>query len=499
MISQPKPTSPKRRALHERSNSHTNASGSVRLVKDDSAHIYLSNPYPTQPSHVLSPSHRQGLRYEGDEAVSDKIKPFASSPRSRKPTGNGKERPITKTGSNTFATGSPSTFDGSSSAPNHSPITTPASSSPTRLRSTADLGTDLEERVSDEIIQLPSIPQAFTPTCSASLPESPTLAPALRDITDITVTDRMSSKPSEESISSSATTGTVQHTRPTDRPSRASYVAFPPSDRPTSSRSARSVSAPFASSNSGFNYPDDHLPSTSQRYPPLAGRRISSVPSQTDIQAAIDSGANLQYPTIRPPSVSGSWADISISVPKRTARTHEQDAPRRWNPHLSTVHSELTDENGNEGFSLPAQYGLPGTITPSKAVENQSGASDALEPPRPLFPRNRDGTGSTIRVVTEDDNKPKDAQPQTLRSRASGVLSVLSSSSVKRKKSLKSGEVRTEPGSRGSFLRDSIPAWARYVILAIRISRIYSQLRLVLIHEKDSLCSWLSKFVSQSS
>lgn len=455
-------------ALHERSQSDINAvtSPSVRLVQDDDreTHIYSASPFPTQPSHVLSPSHQRGLLYHEDEAVSDQInngKAFVSSGENRKWKGKGKRRSIAKTRSDTLDIVSPLTFDGASSAPDHSPTITPTSSSPTKLRSSTVLGTDLEERVSDEIIHLPSISEPLTSTCSASLPDSPTFAPGLLDII---TTDRMSSKPSEESFSSSATTGTVQRSRPTDRPTRASYTAFPPSDRPSSSRSARSASAPFALSNPAVNYSDDRLPSISQGYSPPEGRRISSVPSQADIQAAIDSGANLQYPVIRPPAVSGSWADNTINTPKRNARTYEQNAPRRWNPHLSTVHSEATDETGSEGISLSAQYGGRGSMNPSMAVEDQSGPSNPLEPPRPLFPRNRDGTGSTIRVVNEDDDKPKDAPPQTLRSRASGVLSLLSSSSVKRK-SLKSGEVRPEPGSKGSFLRDSIPAWARYVIL----------------------------------
>lgn len=456
--------SPKRQALAERSDAHNNkvAFPSVRIVEDDpETYIYSKTPFPTKTSQLLFPRHRQGLLSEEDGLDSDKIasEAFVTTRIGHRP-GKGKGKLIAKTGSNTLDAKSPSTFDGSSSAPNRSPIITPTSSSPTRLQSSADLNTNLEERVSDEIIQLPSIPEPFISTCSTCLPQSSTLAPALPDTTAL---DRMVSKPSEESISSSATTGTVQRTRPTDGPRRASYTAFPPLDRPSSSWSARSASAPFSPSNPAVNYSGDPFPSSSQRYPPPERRRISSVPSQADIQAAIDSGASLQYPVIRPPTVSGFWADSTVNIPKRPARTHGEDAPRRWNPHLSTVHSGSTDETSNEEISLSAQYGGTGSIDPSMAVEEQSGPSDALEPPRPLFPRNRDGTGSTIRVVNESDDKPKDAPPQTLRSRASGVLSILSSSSVKRK-APKSGEVRTEPGSKGSFLRDSIPAWARYVL-----------------------------------
>lgn len=494
MTSPPKHYSPKRRALHERTDSDNNelSAPSVRLVKDDSEHIYSSNPFPTRPSHVLLPGYRPGLGYEENEAsVSNKIISTRThaTPTIGNRAGKGKRRLIATAEGDTLYTGSPSTFDGSSSAPDHSPTITPASASATRLSYSADLGADLEERVSDEIIQLPSIQEPFISTCSATLPESPTLAPAL---TNITATDRMSSRPSDESISSSATTGTVQRTRPTEPPSRASYTAFPPLNRPSSSRSARSASAPFTPPNPAVNYSGDYLPPTSQGNFPSEGRRTSPVPLQSDIQAAIDSGASVQYPIIRPPAASGSWADAGINIPKRTTRTYEQDAPRRWNPHLSTVHSESTDETGNERISYPGQYGERGNMNPSNAVEDRIGSSDALEPPRSLFPRNRDGTGSTIRVVNEDDDKPKDAQRQTLRSRASGVLSILSSSSVKRK-SLKAGEVRTEPGSRGSFLRDSIPAWARYVFSVTGIlPKLSIQQVADTIYKKDPLCSRLS-------
>ena len=47
---------PKRRPLHERSDSQTNrrSTPSIRLVED--SHVYQADPFPSQPSHVLSPS-----------------------------------------------------------------------------------------------------------------------------------------------------------------------------------------------------------------------------------------------------------------------------------------------------------------------------------------------------------------------------------------------------------------------------------------------------------
>ncbi|OJD13299.1 hypothetical protein AJ78_06223 [Emergomyces pasteurianus Ep9510] len=56
------PTTPKRRALHERSNSQTNEQSfppTVRLIQDqdvqNETEIYAATPYPTKPEHVLLP------------------------------------------------------------------------------------------------------------------------------------------------------------------------------------------------------------------------------------------------------------------------------------------------------------------------------------------------------------------------------------------------------------------------------------------------------------
>ncbi len=496
-------TSPKRRALHERTDSHTNeiTSPSLRIVDDSEAHIYTSNPYPTQASHILSPSNGQGLLFGEDEGVSDEItltKPFASSsPKGRKWKGKRKGKVIAKT-TNVSETGSPSTADASPfspPAPEYSQVTTPASSSPTKQQFPADLGLNLERKLSDEIIQLPSIPEPGIARCRTDLPESPSAAPPLPDIP---VPDSIISKPSKVSISSSASTETVARPRHTDRSSRASYSAFPPLDRPSSSRSTRSFSTPVAPPHPIVDRSGGSPSRTSSSYPSVQGRRTSSVPSHADLQAAIKSGANVQYPIVRKPVASGSWADTTISVPKRPSRMSEHNSSRRWNPHLSIVRSDSTGEGSNERYPLPVQEAEPASVTSSMVVEGQLEASGPLAPPRPLFPRNRDGTGSTIRVVDQEDDRTTNLQSRPLRSQASGFLSILSSGSVKRK-AQRPSEVRTEPGSRGSFLRDSIPAWARYVtIVATTFMRVMYQECLILNCQKDSLCS-LSRCSSRRS
>lgn len=459
--------SPKRRALHERTDSHTNevTSPTLRIVDDPEAHIYSSNPFPTQPSHILSPTPGagagagQGLLFEEDEAVSDKItstKAFAgpsSSSNTNTRRWKGKGRAIAKT-TNVSEEGSPSNvhaLPSLPSAPDYSQATIPALFSPPRQHIPKDSGIDLERHEYDKIAQLPSTSEPNAATCRPSLPEAPSAAPPLRDIPA-----RESLVPQPPQVS----TETVERPRTAGRSNRISYSAFPPLERPSSSRSARSSSTPLAQPTPTF---DRSTASPSQPSEYAQGCRTSSVPSHANLQAAINSGANIQYPIVRPPVASGSWAETSISIPKRTTQRGERNTSRRWNPQLSVVHSE-SSEGSNEQRPVPRQEGVPASVSSSTVVENQSNQYPPLEPPLALFPRNRDGTGSTIRVVDQDEDRNMHSQSQPPPSQGSGFRSMLSSKSIKRKP-VKSSEVRTEPGSRGSFLRDSIPAWARYVVM----------------------------------
>lgn len=147
--------------------------------------------------------------------------------------------------------------------------------------------------------------------------------------------------------------------------------------------------------------------------------------------------APISQSTVTIPAPTAYRPESMPDPSKRPLRSRPSERRQKWNPHLSTVHSE--------GW-----------------VERQSGASTPLAPPAPVRTRSRDVTGSTIRVVTEeDDDRPTQKQPRKVRSRPSGLLAKISSQSMRRK-AQNAGEMRTEIGSRGSFLRDSIPAWARY-------------------------------------
>ncbi len=156
------------------------------------------------------------------------------------------------------------------------------------------------------------------------------------------------------------------------------------------------------------------------------------------------------------------------STPRRPSRTLERHQDR-WNPHLSTVPSEGTSSQ-SEGRSSHTTW-LPESSRLSKSSFTAMDARGSLDmpplpsqtptressdlvhlPDQPAIPR-RDVTGSTIRVVNEPDDDLPTPLPPIPGSRGSEYLGAAS------------GDNRysmvTKRGSRASFFRDSIPAWAK--------------------------------------
>lgn len=76
------PRSPPRRILHEQRPSDTNAAAggpTIRIVEDPGSPVYGKSPYPSQPSHVLSPSAAGASRQDG------LVSPVSDSGRSASP------------------------------------------------------------------------------------------------------------------------------------------------------------------------------------------------------------------------------------------------------------------------------------------------------------------------------------------------------------------------------------------------------------------------------
>ncbi|KAF6241543.1 hypothetical protein HO173_000254 [Letharia columbiana] len=448
---------PRRAALHERSDSHTNerASPTLRIIGDPQAQIYASSPFPTKPSHILSPKV-----YDGPGST---FAPGVYVPNDRKPqreTKDNVEDPLdTTTSYLQRRSGSADTKDPFYTAAQG---TTPGPDTSTSFLA-MDEGMDSSTgRVSDDIVQLPSISPALESSelyGTANLMDAP---------------HQPVSKDSDASLSSSNSTGTVIVKRTRDGRGRASYSAFPNTARPGSSKSNLSISTPqkpVTRDTGGSSSPVSPISPSSPVSPNYAmphERRISSVPLYANLHASGQNSLNLQYPVIRPPSASASWVEPPNSTARRPSRTLERNQDR-WNPHLSTVPSEGTGSQSEGRSSHTPWISESSRVSKSSfTTMNPRGGSDM--PPLPSQPSTRessnlpslanppavlqrDVTGSTIRVVKDLEDDLPTPLPPIPGSRGSEYLGVASGDNRY--------SVVTKRGSKASFFRDSIPAWAK--------------------------------------
>ena len=502
------PGSPSQRAaLHERSDSQTNQkpAPSLRVVGDPGASVYHSTPYPTKPSQILRPSRTPRGQAPALDHVSHSLdqhprdnwtSPHTSRPRNNNSSREGSGR-NTKRSSADVSFYTTSTED---SAPGSPRVAEPEANTNvlTSERGEAEREGQTERVSGDSVVQLPSVPPRA---------RGHTLSPSVSS-RETSEARQPATKESDSSLSSTNTTGTVIVRKTRDGRKRASYSAFPIS-RPSSSRSNLTISTPprnprrpsdAASTPRSPVSPSSPVAETS---PSPRERRISSLPTEARIRDAARHAAELQYPIFKPQAASASWAESSAPSPQIPIRAPER-ALDRWNPHLSTVPSEGTSSISGERSSLGTVPVVSSRASrASSNVLSASRASSDLPPmPRrsldqspisegdssqrstphfslPLPPpaRGRDFTGSTIRMVREEDDP---APPTTAQSRdVSGATVRL----VQEKENESSPETSlsgpsvpsnptviprdnargllARPASRASFFRDSIPAWAR--------------------------------------
>ncbi|KAL8661909.1 MAG: hypothetical protein Q9202_005191 [Teloschistes flavicans] len=446
--------SPPRRPLHERSDSEANERplSASRPSGDLDKSIYKNTPFPTHPSHVLSPKHasRSGLApkiYEDEEGVpahENNARGAAlsfSGSHAGERRGDARDQDTEKEAEDSVRPLSIS---------NPSPIAVPPLNfnppphplnfhPPSRSFQTSIHEEDIidwENQNPRAVIQLPSFP---------SLPDinEPSMpATKARGTLD---QQPVNAKSSDASLSSAESTGTI--VRHKVRLSRGSYSAFPPVSRPSSSKSGGSPSTPQrpfpTSSDDGVSISPVSASSAtfqSPETPELASTAVSRP------HRAVSDVVNFQFPAIRQPSATGSYAETSGEVqdvtiprlPRKPERSYD-----RWNPHLSTVPSEITEERGSESLVLPNSAGM------------STASLDSSQLAVPV--QQRDMTGSTIRVVDESDDNVSNLLPPIPGSRGSAFYSVLSGGSRSKRRS--AGQPR--PTSKGSFFRDSIPAWAK--------------------------------------
>ncbi|KAI9810986.1 MAG: hypothetical protein M1827_005717 [Pycnora praestabilis] len=447
--------SPPRRALHERSESQKNTilSPTSHLSESSDERIYSSNPFPSQPSHFLSPRGGQGLVYEDEEddvsyhyptsGTSAKPK-FIASPKADSLVKKGKRPARSVNASETDLPVIPPLFSTTSSTARPSQATTSKYSLDSEGNLDVGFGKPTE-KVRKTSSAKPHAEEEST-TIDSEEPPSVTLA----------------SQSSLASLASSASSDTLKGRVHKDRNSSrtsVSYSAFPPAvRRPGSARASSATVQPLKPVAKRSVTGESPLSASPSR-PQSEGQRsisVPSAPSHTDLQAAIKNEPRLQYPVVRAPSASGSWANTSIAVPQRASRMESRGAPQ-WITHLSTISSDsermsAKDRISGNGSSMVVEQG------------SERSVNYVLRPP-PLRTREIP-PASTIRMVEESDeyvdeydDSVSSLQYPPLRQQTSGFLSITSQDS--RRNSF--GGTQTRPSSRGSVFTSNIPAWARYI------------------------------------
>ncbi|MCJ1381074.1 hypothetical protein MMC17_004183 [Xylographa soralifera] len=467
--------SPKRRALHERSDSHANevTAPTLRVVGDSDAKVYASTPFPTNESQILSPRGRKV--FDVDVSVSSTSQPTAATLQApRTPD------PISRPDHGQLQTSAHNGLDSErSQTATESPSSNFSKESPQTLESSSDIGVDRldmdgdivhDERASDEIVQLPSVygSRDGRGRSLISIPNTPSNdhRASLRAIASVA---------SQLSLDSAGSSDTVVRRSVRGPPPRGSYALFPGQSRPGSSRSTRSFSTPprllepepdarrvslSPVSSTSPTSPVSPLSPSSIDFPTPPQRVYESPTYATSSTAIGQSPPTLQYPVIRGPTASRSFAGSSYKIPRRPIGMSDRSAEDQRNSHLSTIHSEGTDERSS-GSDEARQQRIT-SVTSSLAVDGSSISSYYPPvPPPTVFARSRDVTNSTIRVVNEEGDDISDLPTPILRGQTSSFFN-LPSAERGQSRSSHYSMTRTGAGSRGSLLRDSIPAWARY-------------------------------------
>ncbi|KAL4899713.1 hypothetical protein BDW74DRAFT_108663 [Aspergillus multicolor] len=476
-------SSPRRRALHERTPSHTNECSppaSVRAVSDrypeqEERDVYSATPYPTKPEQILPPRPGKGHEFVPDSRF------------------HIDEGPSTSTG--TYSTDISGIADSSLIDP---------SIGDWDLSSTFDAGNTppqlWEDDPSSSKTSFPDselldhervgVRQVSAATAAYSDEEStlPQNAPTIKTV----FPDSVSRQPSSSVIASSSNTS--PNIIPIGPPSSPNYVSLDTSSlnfvrigassNPDSGSRSNSVSslnslgtviryadaAPWTHGSSSELGPSRSGSQSFHSNPPHQVPSMGSISNQASVrarshsrsatsssgsgprseirQAVVDSGLFIQYPTIRAPSSSGSRVEnASISAGSSEDNLHEPTvdySSDRFRSHLSTVTSRWSAE-GNSGFASPSG-------------SNSRTVSQDLTPPPAALTRQR-LTSSSIWMVNESEDDEFLDSVASLPPRPTNPGVPHSQSSSSRSSSVRSNQ---RPGTSSSLVTTAIPTWAKF-------------------------------------
>ncbi|PGH06623.1 hypothetical protein GX51_02250 [Blastomyces parvus] len=490
------PTTPKRRALHERSNSQTNEQSfppTVRLIQDqdvqDETEIYSATPYPTKPEHVLLPpaSKKQGSAFDtgyrvshstpdsitrsssgvsrdyslpihderdisgptssihGTQSSSQAWDDSLNSSRTSIPqSGPGTPRALRRgrreeddNSSNSDGVPLPTTIkrvlrDDSSSPPAQSPVESTYSESVRGDEGSSPNIVPIGLTSSPNIVPLNSSSPNLVPLGRSS----PTLAP--EPLTDSSLYEVNSVGTARRYIRAGQLNSSQRNSTLTTDGSLSEQLNSTPSHSIPSSP----PNVPLRSYQSTSSF--GGLPAiTPYRVQPSTSSASSrSSRSGPDGHSPTGSSTPIQYPTIRYPSTSSRAESTTIS--RAYVRSMTERFSGRWNPHLSTVPSEWSAERSHSRASPSPLPDQPHESWPQRAEE----------------PKSRDSSTPSMcpvdeSAIEEHGDNLTHLRSVPLRNKASGTLSHKSSlSALSNSRNL----LRSPSGS--SFLH-VIPTWAR--------------------------------------
>ncbi|KAE8145016.1 hypothetical protein BDV25DRAFT_78792 [Aspergillus avenaceus] len=460
-----------RRALHERSSSHTNEASppaSLRAASDKyngqegECDVYTTTPYPTRPEHIFLP--RPG---KGQEFVPDSRFHMDDMPNESSATLSTEISQILDSSLNEQSTGDPwdlsSTFDAANTPPqvweddpsfrkssfpdpgpaehktvDHKSEFSYSDEEPNTLPATAPtIKTVVSETSSGHLSHRANATSSSSspnvvPIGPSSSPNFVALDSSSLNFVPIGTSSNPGSASRSNSLSSLNSLGTVIR-----------YIGAAPWTHGSSSEQSSSRTYSFRSNPP---YPGPSVRSNSTRARERSHSRSVSTRSDppSDIQAIVDSGVFLQYPTIRAPSSSSSRVDVTHSADSRAENTHETTADGssgHFKSHLSTVTSRWSAEYDSRSAS-PADY-IESTPEPTRP-------SAALVRPRP--------TSSSLWLVENADSDEYLDNVANLPARPTNPAVPSSNSSGSRQSSVLSTR---RPGTSATLSSNMLPTWAK--------------------------------------
>ncbi|KAL2855508.1 hypothetical protein BJY01DRAFT_3352 [Aspergillus pseudoustus] len=469
-------SSPRRRALHERTPSHANSCSpppSLRAPSDkqpgqEERHVYTATPYPTKPEQILPPRPGKGHEFVPDSRFHIDEGPSASAGTYSTDISHLADSSLIDQ-SSADPWDLSSTFDAANTPPQL--WEDDPTSSKSSLPESVALGRESRSNegfptaYSDEEPTLPQIAPTiktvpadsvsrqpstsgnissnhsspnFVPIGPPSSPNYVALDNSSLNFVRIGASSNQDSASRSNSLSSLNSLGTVIR-----------YAGAGPWTHGSSSELGASRSQSFRSS-PPYQVPSVRSNSTRPSFRSHSRSATSSSGSapRADIQAAVvDSGVFIQYPTIRAPSSSGSRVDYASQL----AGSSEDDLPApsgdyyssdRFRSHLSTVTSRWSAE-------LDTSFPSP-TDRPSESTMD-------ITPPPTAMTRQR-LTSSSVWLVNESEDDEFLDSVASLPPRPTNPGVPNSQTSSSRSSSTRSNK---RPGTSSSFVANYLPTWAR--------------------------------------